>query len=922
MNSETSDSLKIHVFPDGISLHRVSYEYMTQWYSKTKADVYNALRVPVSGLSAHEIDKRRAEFGANALPESKSESIASIFFRQFKSPLIYVLLAASGVVWYMGELVDAMVVLAVLLINSVVGAIQEGRAQNTLRALRTYSETRATVLRDGTELIIPDTDIVVGDVILLQEGEKVPADARLTSVKSLRISEAALTGESEPVEKSAEPLLRPNLPVQDQRNMVFKGTHVVAGAGEALCVAVGEKTEIGRIAQEISTSETEIPLQANIRNLTRLIMGIVAVLSVFLMVAGVALGYELRTMFATVVTLAVSVIPEGLPIAMTLVLATGVWRMSKRNALVKRLQAVEALGQARVIAVDKTGTITKNEMIVQKVFVNDAVFDVTGNGYDDTGEFRLSGERIDPVNHEELLATAKAAVSTASARVMKSEDGMWRVAGDPTEAAMLVFGRKLRFTKEELEQEEPLIAEIPFESARKYHAALHREKSGTRLSVVGAPEVLLERSNKIWKSGKSVHLSDDERERLEKAFLEFSQQGLRVVAVAHRKEALQTLREEDVADLTLIAFVGIKDGLRAEVAESLKIARDADMRVVMITGDHKVTARAIAQEAGIFREGDRVLTGEDIEKLSERELARELARTAVFARVTPEHKLKIIQGYRARGEIVAMTGDGVNDAPSLVAADLGVAMGKIGTEVAKEAADIVLLDDNFGSIVAAVEEGRAMYRTMKKVILYLFSTSIGEVGAIAGALFLGYPIPVLPSQIIWLNFVTDGFLTVSLALDPKEKGLLSGTFEHPKKFLIDQLMTQRMLIMGAVMSVGSLALFSVYLDDLTKALTMSLTVLAVYQWFNAWNCRSETESVFRMNPFANPSLIVSTLLVIGLQILAVYTPFMQKILHTTALTAHEWILILAVGSSIIVVEESRKLFVRRMLSIVPHRNSS
>lgn len=891
---------------------------MAEWYSKTNADVYNQLKVGPSGLGLRDVEHRRKEFGENVLPEAKSESVYTIFLRQFKSALIYVLIAASAIVWYMGEPIDALIIFAVLLINAVIGAYQEGRAQNTLLALRTYSETRATVLRDGEEIIIPDKEIVVGDVIVLQEGEKVPADARLVFAQALRVSEAALTGESEAVEKSADPLLTPKLPIADQHNMLFKGTHVVAGTGTALVVATGPNTEIGHIAQEISTSVTEIPLQKNIRNLTRLIMGVTFILSAIILVAGVSLGYGMRDMFITVVTLVVSVIPEGLPIAMTLVLATGVWRMSKRNALVKRLQAVEALGQARVIAVDKTGTITKNEMIVQKVFVSDMVFDVSGDGYAPEGEFRLQGERIDPVNHEELLTVAKAAISTASARVVKAESGEWHVAGDPTEAALLVFARKLGFHKEKLEQEEPMLAEIPFESARKFHAALHQEKNDRRLSVVGAPEVLLAASTKIWKSGKSGHLSDEDREALEAQFIQFSQQGLRVVAVAQKRDMGETLAEKDVGELTFIAFVGIKDGLRPEVAEALRIARDADMRVVMITGDHKVTARAIALEAGIFREGDRVLTGEDIDKLSERELSRELARTAVFARVTPAHKLKIIQAYRARGEIIAMTGDGVNDAPSLVAADLGVAMGKIGTEVAKEAADIVLLDDNFGSIVAAVEEGRNIYMTMKKVILYLFSTSIGTVGVIVGALFLGYPIPLLPSHIIWLNFVTDGFYTIALAMDPKEKGLLSGSFEHPKKYLIDALMTQRMLIMGATMAIGSLILYSQYLDfDFTKALTVSLTVLAVFQWYNAWNCRSQTESIFTSNPFNNMYLIGATTLVVLLQIAAVYVPFMQKILHTTALSWDDWVPILLLSGSIIIVEELRKLMVRRMLAVVP-----
>ncbi|MDP3784590.1 MAG: HAD-IC family P-type ATPase, partial [bacterium] len=826
-----------------------------------------------------------------------------------------ILLAASAVVFLMGETIDGSIILAVLLFNAVVGTIQEGKAQNTLLALKKFVETRATVLREGKELIVPDSEVAPGDIIILQEGEKVPADARIIAAANLKIDEAALTGESEPVHKITDILEGADLATAEQKNMVFKGTHILAGNGRAIVVATGMFTVIGKISKEIAAIDTEIPLKANIRHLSRLIIITVASISVLLFLLGTVSGKSAPEMFATVVSLSVSIIPEGLPIVMTLVLATGVLRMSKRNALVKKLQAVEALGQARIIAVDKTGTITKNEMVIQKVYLDGKFFEVGGIGYEPKGEIRLNGNMIDAANYPELLFAGKIAAFCANARVMFSEEEkIWRVAGDPTEAAMLVLAQKLGFYKDDLERESPLVGEIPFDYKLRYHATVHRLDGQKFLAVVGAPEVILSLS----------HVSTEEKQELESVFLSMSQEGLRVIALAQTSEALashslrrsgpETLTPEGIKSLTFVGFFGMKDALRPEVRDAMQKAASAGIRVVMITGDHKVMAQAIAKEAGIYQDSDTILTGQDIDAFSDAELYEKLAKTSVFARVTPEHKLRIIKAYKARGEVVAMTGDGVNDAPSLVAADLGVAMGKIGTEVAKEASDIVLLDDNFGSIVSAVEEGRSIYKTIKKVILYLFSTSWGEALTITAALLLGYPLPLLPAQIIWLNFVTDGFLDVALAMEPKEEGLLRGNFERPKKYLVDKLMTQRIFIMAVPMMIGTLFLFKGYFEnDLAKAWTISLTTLAVFQWFNAWNCRHESKSIFQMNPFSNKFLVGATLTIIFLQLLVVYNPFMQKLLRTAPLELSEWLLIIPIAASIVLVEEIRKFFYRLWL---------
>ncbi|AKM82413.1 TPA: ATPase [Candidatus Berkelbacteria bacterium] len=880
------------------------------WFNKSTETILADFGSNIEGLTNPESKNRLLKYGQNKLPEAKSDSLLVIFFRQFQSPLIYILFAAAVITLFLKEYTDGGLILFVLFFNAIVGTIQEGKAQNTLLALKNYVATKATVLRDGKESIISDSELVPGDIIVLQEGEKIPTDARLLVSNQLRLDESTLTGESEPVSKISEILETTHLPISDQKNMVFKGTHIVAGNGKAIVVATGLDTYIGKISKEIATIDTEIPLKTNIRYLSRLIVYAVIIIGTLLIFLGIAHGNPLSEMFRTVVSLAVSIIPEGLPIVMTLILTTGVWRMSKRNALIKKLYAVEALGQTKIIAVDKTGTITKNEMMVQKVFINGKCFQITGEGYEPKGEVKIDGKTINLSDFPELETLSLHTLLSSGANVT-FEKGNHQVSGDPTEAAMLVFANKLGIDRDKTEKDLPKIAETPFDYRHKLRTVVNQEGLNKIMTVSGAPETILKLSQKIWRDGKVEELSLVEVKKLESTFQEMSKEGLRVVAIATSDKISTSLKLDEVNSLTFLGFLGMKDALRPEVHNAVQKAHSAGIRIVMITGDHPITAKAVAQEAGIFSQGDMILTGEELEKLSETELSEKLDYTSVFARVTPEHKLMIIKAFRTRGEIIAMTGDGVNDAPSLVAADLGVAMGKIGTEVTKEAADIVLLDDNFGSIVSAVEEGRSIYKTIKKVILYLFSTSIGEVLTISGALVLGWALPILPAQIIWLNLVTDGFLDMSLAMEPKEDGLLKEKPEKPSKYLIDSLMTKRIILMALPMMVGTLYLFSrFYQVDITKAWTISLTTLAVFQWFNAWNCRSEEKSIFQMRFFSNKFLVGATIIVILLQMLAVYNPIMQRILHTTPLNFIDWVTIITISLSIIVVEEIRKYFYR------------
>ncbi len=890
---------------------------MNSWHTQGAEKIREHFQVPETGLTAEQAEKNRGVYGANVLPEPPSESLALLFLRQFQSPLIYILLVVSIIIFLIGDHSDAIIILLLLLFNATVGTIQEGRAHNTLASLKKFAEANAVVVRGGIEEIIPDREVVAGDIIILREGSKVPADARIAEAAGLTVDEAALTGESQPVYKISNPLPNPSLPLAERKNMVFKGTAVMAGYGQAIVVAVGPATVIGSISQKISTIRSEDPLKRDIRKLSRAIIVAVIIICGGMFALGVASGQPLKNMFTTVVSLSVSVIPEGLPIVLTLVLATGVWRMSKRNVLVKKLQAVESLGQAKIIAADKTGTITKNELVVQQIYIDGKNYSVDGTGYDPHGAVWFNRVPLDPKRSAPLQTIARATAFAAGAKVSFNEDNQsWQVSGDPTEAALLVLAEKLGLRKDEIEQKFPQIAEIPFSYQNKFHAVVHKTGDISMITVVGAPEAILERCDSLWRAQErrspANELTNDKRQILEQQLRTMSSHGLRVVAAATAAWHGQFVKPEDITGLTLLGLIGMKDSLRPEVKDALARAREAGMKVVMITGDHKLTAEAIAKEAGIFTVSSKTLSGEDIEKLSDAALAETLPDVAVFARVTPEHKLRIIEAYKARGEIIAMTGDGVNDAPSLVAADLGVAMGKIGTEVAKEAADIVLLDDNFGSIVSAVEEGRSIYKTIKKVMLYLFSTSAGEVLAIAGAIIIGLPLPVVAAQIIWLNFVTDGFLDVSLAMEPKERGLLHGSYAIKKYSLVDSMMLERMVFMAAPMGIGTIWLFGQYAGgDPIKANTIALCVLAVFQWFNAWNCRNERESIFKMNPFSNKFLVGATLTVIVLQLLAVYNPFMQKFLHTTALSVSEWAVIVLVAFSIVIVEELRKYFSRK-----------
>ena len=888
-----------------------------RWYQFSKTQIISELGTNLeTGLSRAEAQARFLKYGSNTLPENEPDSWVKVFIRQFQSPLIYILLVCALIVYFLGEVVDAGIIIVVVVSNAGIGAVQEGKSNKVLRSLKKLTQAEAAVLRDSAEQIIPESEVVVGDILVLSEGQKIAADCRVLVGYNLVLDESAFTGETGGVLKKDQVLSEADLPVSGQHNMAFKGTNILTGNGRAVVVAVGAATELGKISKSLLQPEEEIPLQKNIRLLSRVIIYAIVLVSAGLFALGLSAGKGFREMFALVVSLAVSVVPEGLPLVLTVILASGVWRMSKRNALVKKLQAVEALGQAKVIAVDKTGTITRNQMVVKQVYAGGKVFSITGDGYVPAGKAYADGKEESASADLHLAALISSLASKATVQ-LNEQTGNYKVAGDPTEAAMSVLGEKLGCPRESQFAAYHEVAEIPFDYKNKYRAVFYEHEDKIFCTVSGAPEVVLKHSAHILENGRIKAFLDQEKKQAEDMLEEFSSRAFRVVAFGFKYQP-KTHPADNIADLVFGGFYGIEDTIRPEAKGSVRRAEKEGVRIVMVTGDLKNTAKAIAREAGIFKEGDLVLTGAELLQMGEEDLAKKLPHVSVFARVTPEDKMKIIRAYKKAGLIIAMTGDGVNDAPSLMAADLGVAMGRIGTEVAKEAADIVLLDDNLDSIVAAIKEGRVMYENIKKSLQFLFSTSMGELLVIVCALLFALPVPLTAVQILWMNLITDSLIAAALALEKEEPE--NHQLERSKYFMDGPALVHVAMVAG-LMTAGGLYIFNLYYPmGSVKAMTMVLTLLCIYQWYNGLNCRFTQKSILNKRLFGNGYLWLAIAVNLGLQLFAVYNPFMQSILKTTSLTWQEWVVAGGLGLTIILAEELRKLVWRAMLAAKSRRH--
>ena len=885
--------------------HRVQ----VAWHALEEADLFKEASSGEMGLQSAQIPRRLEIHGRNALEGKAKSTPWAVVAAQLHHPLIYLLLGAAALAAAVGKLVDAGVIGGVVVLNTLIGALQEWRADRALEALGRMAAPHARVLRDGRVREIAADEVVPGDILILETGDRVAADARVLESVDLAVDESALTGESEPVSKSPG-VLPAETPLVDRMNMVWSSTAVTAGRGRAVVVATGMRTVLGEIAGEVREAGTETtPLQ---RRLARLgtVIGLAGIgLAVLVFLLGLFRGYAVLEMVLFSVAVAVSAIPEGLPAVVSVTLALGVQRMARHNAIVRKLPAVETLGSVTVICSDKTGTLTRNEMTVTTLWTRGHLYHVTGSGFAPEGEVRREGGEEELCPEAELLLGIGALCNNAR---LVEEEGAWHVRGSPTEGSLLVVARKGGIGLENLARERPRLAEVPFSSDRKYMATLHRAREGdeTEALVKGAPDQILFFCTHILESGGVRELTAEDRAEVGRAIAAFADRALRVVAGAVRRfeNGRRKVSPEDVeGGLTLVGLWGMVDPPRTEAVEAVAAAQGAGVRVVMITGDHKGTAAAIAQELGI--PADEAITGAELDDMSDEELAQRVNKAHVFARVTPAHKLRILRALQSGGQLVAMTGDGVNDAPALKGADIGVAMGIAGTEVAKEASDMILTDDDFATIVHAVEEGRTIFANLRRVVFFLLTTNLGEILTLAAALVLGLPLPLTAIMILWVNLVTDGACTIPLGIEPRHRDVLRDPPRPPKEGVLTDRVVRRIALLAPVMAAGTLGLFALTLQwgDTARAMTVAFTVLAAFQWFQALNARTSRGSVLRVGLFSNRWLWAGIGAAVVLQLLVIYTPLGWTLFGTVPLGGREWLLILPVAASILLLDEVLKV---------------
>ena len=897
--------------PDGRIMRPADQQ---RWHAMNAREVMQSLGTGLDGLTDKEARIRLEKLGPNELRKGRRISPLKIFVGQFKEFLVIILIAAALVSAAIGEAVDAIVILAIIVAIAVLGFIQEYRAERALAALKKMAAPTATARRNGKEKEIPSGDLVPGDIISLAVGDKIPADARIIEVHNLEVNEASLTGESTPVEKHSK-IIASDISIADRSNMVFGGTIVTYGHALAAVVSTGMSTEFGKIANMIeSAEEARTPLQTRLEHVGKWlgIACIVVVAAVSLL--GLIQGYGYLEMFVWGVSLAVAAVPEALPAVVTGALAIGVQRMAKRNSIVRKLPAVETLGCTTVICVDKTGTLTKGEMTVRELFLNSETIRVTGTGYEPRGDFLKEG--VDVSDNRDIRFMLQVASLCNDAR-LEEEKGIWRVVGDPTEGALIVAAAKLSISQEEIRRQYPRIGELSFTSERKLMTTVHTTPYGRKIACVkGAPEVVLEKSKHLQKDEAQLELNDGLKREILQANERMAAKALRVLAIAYKEmpEEIQKFDEESTErNLTFLGLVGMIDPPREEAKQAVELCKQAGVRVVMITGDHKLTATAIAQELGLMGGTQLAMTGDELDKLGDKEFANIVEDVAVYARVSPEHKLRIVKALKLNGHVVAMTGDGVNDAPALKNADIGVSMGITGTDVSKEASDMILTDDNFASIVAAMQEGRAIYDNIKKYLAYLLSCNIGEILIMFSVSFISFiqnshiPLPLIAVQILWVNLVTDGLPALALGVDPPDPDIMQRPPRDPKESVFTA-RVNRLIAVGAV----TMALFTtpVFLSKLILgekvARTIVFTLIVMFEMFNAFNCRSDRHSLMKVGFTKNRFLLIAVASSILLQIAVIYIPFLQVIFETAPLGMYDWALVMLLSATIIFTVEASK----------------
>ncbi len=852
------------------------------------------------GLSHQEAKKRLNQYGENELAEGEKQSALILFFQQFKDFMVLILLAATLVSGLLGEYIDAIAIIMIVLINGLLGFFQERKAEKSLSALKEMAAPQMIVLRDGLWSKIPAKDCVPGDIVKFSSGDRIGADMRIIQQYNLEIEESALTGESLPVAKTEEPKSGGQDGIGDQVNMAFMGTMVTRGSGEGIVVATGMKTAMGQIADLLQNANTQqTPLQHRLEQLGKILI-VVALLLTFLVVGiGVLQGNNLYTMVLAGVSLAVAAIPEGLPAIVTVALSLGVQRMIRQKAIVRKLPAVETLGCASVICSDKTGTMTENKMMVTKVWTSGQMWSVSGKGFDPSGKFESVSGHQDDTELKQLL-TYGILCNNAELKLKKKK---YYIDGDPTEGAMLVAAMKKGIDRQLLFEKYTILKEFPFESERKLMSVLVKDHNGRQFVITkGAPDVLLGKCTSVMTNGRVQHIDDQLRDSIGNTTEQMAEQALRTIAVAYKSvPANQAILDQADAESELIflGLEGMMDPPRPEVRKAVLECRDAGIKTVMITGDHLITAKAIGKQLEIFREGDRVLTGKDLDAMSVDELENIVDETTIFARVSPEHKLKIVSAFQRLGHIVAMTGDGVNDAPAIKAADIGIAMGISGTDVAKETSSLILLDDNFATIKSAIREGRNIYENIRKFIRYLLASNVGEILVMLFAMIIGLPLPLLPIQILWVNLVTDGLPAMALGLDQPEENVMKRGPRNPKEGVFARGLGWKIISRGFLIGIATLLAFiTVYKsnpDNLQYAQTVAFVTLVLAQLIHVFDCRSE-KSIFSRNPFGNMYLVWAVVSSLLLMVIALYYPPLQTVFHTVPIAPRDWLLIVGMAS--------------------------
>ena len=881
------------------------------WHAMEIDETMKQLNARSTGLSQEEVQKRRQQYGTNELQKEKGPSAVKMFIEQFEDLLIVILLIATGLSIYLGEITDAIVIIAIVLACAILGFVEEFRSEKALEALKKMTAPTAMVLRDGKEVKVQTSELVPGDIVLLYTGDKIPGDSRLLESFNLKVDEASLTGESSPVTKDVAPLPE-ETPINDRRDMVFTGTVVVYGRGKAVVTSTGMTTEFGKIAKMVQvTKEEETPLEKRMASVGKLI-GILSI-AVCLGVAfiGIIEGRSILDMILWGISLAVAAVPEALPAIVTGALAIGMYRMAKVNAIVRRLPAVETLGCTSVICSDKTGTMTKGEMTVQRIYVSDQTIKVSGVGYEPEGDFLLEGKKVEP-NDENLRTLLRIAVLCNDSKLEEeTETERWVIKGDPTEGALVVTAAKAGLWKEELERDAPRIGEIPFSSERKRMTTVHLVSGQKKIAFMkGAPELIFDKCTKIYADGKVRKITAEDKTEMLKVMEAMAMQALRNLGFAFRElpESVTAFDDKIEKDMIFVGVMGMIDPPREEVKEAIYLCKKAGIRVVMVTGDHRLTAVAVAKELNLLGENDlegKVLTGEEMDKISDDQLNEMVENVVIYARVSPEHKMRIVKAWKSKQHVVAMTGDGVNDAPALKMADIGVSMGITGTEVTKEASDMVLTDDNFASIVKAVKEGREIYGNIKKYLTYLLRCNIMEILvmfiAMIGVPYLagtnevetGSVVALTAIQLLWVNLTTDGLPAIALGVDPGDPDLMEKKPRDPNESIFTR--DVRIYLTMVPILMAGLLLFGYFLyrpwesaAQLIEARTQLLTAMILMELANAISARSLRYSVFKVGLFKNRFLWYAILSSFGLQLLVLYTPGIQTVFGVTSPEPIDW----------------------------------